>query len=232
MRSTPLAVTIVVALAASAAAQPHVGGGAWLHYELQELHAIEDDAGAASAGIHDLVLAGVRLHGFVGRRFAYHAGIDFAAGSTIGRGGFAYDVALFPFGVAVRLGRTGVMALGAGIGASGAVGTLDDAVTMPLELTAEIGGGRVRFLLRGRASYVAGADARRDGAPTLTAFDEVEGTFGIRIGHSYEEWGFPSGNGYFVGASYRELMGTRFAGLVIGYSIDGGTARHDRLIDR
>jgi hypothetical protein len=42
----------------------------------------------------------------------------------------------------------------------------------------------------------------------------------VRFGKHYDQHGFPSGNGYFVGASYREQAGTRFAGLTIGYSID------------
>jgi len=219
----PLAVLAVQGRANLARANP--GGGAWLHYELTGLRAVEDTPAAP----RDLVLAGARLHGIVGGRVAYHVGLDLAAGATVGDTGFAYDVALFPAGLAVRLGRTGVLALGAGVGASGATGTLDDAVALPLELTAELGGGRVRLLLRARASYVAAADARQDGAPSTSLADELDASLGIRIGKHAERFGFASGNGYFVGVSYRELGGARFAGLVLGYSIDGATpVRRDR----
>lgn len=219
---------VFVLLAASAAEARPFGefqGGSWLHYELTGLHGVEDTRG--KAGAQDLVLAGFRLHGFVGMSSAvgYHVGIDLAAGGSLNAGGFAYDVALFPAGISVRFGRTGVVALGAGIGASGATGTLDDAVTLPLEVNAELGGGRLRLLARVRTSYVAGADSRQSAAPSIPFADELEAMVGLRIGRHYEDWGMPSGNGYFLGAAYRELAGTRFVGLVIGYSIDGATKR-------
>ena len=220
-----LALLLVTATAADARPFGDVQGGSWLHYEVTGLHGIEDARGKAEA--QDLVLAGFRLHGFAGLSSAvgYHIGIDLAAGGSLNAGGFAYDVALFPAGISVRFGRTGVVALGAGIGASGAIGTLDDAVTLPLELNAELGDGRVRLLARVRTSYVAGADSRQSAAPSIAFADELDATVGVRIGRHYEDWGMPSGNGYFLGAAYRELAGTRFLGLVLGYSIDGATKR-------
>ncbi len=223
------AIVLLLLLVTAAEARPfgEVQGGSWLHYEVTGLHGIEDARG--TAGAQDLVLAGFRLHGFAGlsSTVGYHVGIDLAAGSSLNAGGFAYDVALFPVGIAVRFGRTGVVALGAGVGASGAVGTLDDAVTLPLELNAELGGGRLRLLARVRTSYVAGADSRQSAAPSIPFADELDAMFGLRLGRHYEDWGMPSGNGYFVGAAYRELAGTRFVGLVVGYSIDGATKRKE-----
>jgi hypothetical protein len=224
------AALVLVLLAAGVADARPFGdfqGGSWLHYELTGLHGIEDTRGAAEA--QTLVLAGFRLHGFVGTSstIGLHIGIDAAAGGSLDAGGFAYDVALFPVGISARFGRTGVVTLGAGVGASGATGTLDDAVTLPLELNAELGGGRLRLLARVRTAYVAGADSRQSAAPSVPFADELDATIGLRVGRHYEDHGFPSGNGYFVGASYRELAGTRFLGLVIGYSIDAATARKD-----
>jgi hypothetical protein len=203
-------------------------GGAWMHYELSALHDV-DDTGATPRA-RDLLLAGARLHGFVGHgsTIAYHVGIDLAAGSTVDRAGFAYDVALFPVGVAARFGDTGVVAFGAGIGAMGAVGALDDALTLPIEATIELGGGRVRVLARARALYLAAADARQSGARSAPFADELDATFGVRIGRHYEEYDFPSGNGYWAGIAYREMLDSRFAGLVLGYSIDGATRRRTR----
>jgi len=225
------AVVILVLLAtrvASARPFDDFEGGGWLHYELTGLHGLENVRG--SAGAQELVLAGFRLHGFVGTgsTIGFHVGLDAAAGGALDAGGFAYDVALFPVGIAARFGRTGVITLGAGVGASGATGALDDAVTLPLELDAELGGGRLRLLARVRTSYVAGADSRQSAAPSLPFADELDATVGLRVGRHYEDHGFPSGNGYFVGVAYRELAGTRFAGLVIGYSIDIATPREDR----
>ncbi len=195
-------------------------GGSFLHYELTGLTVVDEGREAPRAS--ELVLAGVRLHAFVSGNasIAYHFGIDLAAGATIRGGGFAYDVALFPLGVVVRAGETSIAGVGAGVGAIGAVGTIDDAVTLPVEAIAEVGGGRVRLLARARAAYVAGADARQNGAPSIAFADELDGMLGLRIGRHYKNQGFPVANGYFVGASYRELAGARFVGVTVGYSID------------
>lgn len=194
-------------------------GGAFLHYELTSLTAVDD---SIPERFTDLALAGVRLHGFLARnsRIAYHVGFDGAAGSSIRRAGFAYDVALFPVGVVLRLGQTSIIGLGAGVGLSGAVGTLDDAVSLPLEALAELGGGRVRLIARGRVAFIAKADGRQDGAPSTQRVDELEAMVGLRIGRHYESFGFPSGNGYFAGISYREIGGAQLAGITLGYSID------------
>jgi hypothetical protein len=196
-------------------------GGAFMHYELTSATKVD-----AFDSPRDLVLAGARLHGFVGsgKTVALHAGIDLAAGSTLRGGGFAYDIALFPIGAAVRFGRSSFFALGAGVGALGAVGTIDDAVTLPLEATLEAGGGW-RLLARVRTSYIAGAAGRHDGAPSIPFADELDAMVGLRFGHHYEDYGYPSGNGYFVGVTYRELLDAHWVGAAIGYSIDLGTPR-------
>lgn len=229
------ALAILVVLTATADASPwnhwrDFGGGAWMHYELTALTDVEDTMHGSGTEAEQLVLAGGRLHGFFGEgdTIGFHGGFDFAFGGTVHAGGFAYDVGLFPLGVGVRLGRTGVFALGTGVSFMGAVGTIDDAVLLPLEATLELGGGRVRLLARGRASYIAGADGRQSAAPSVPFADELDAMVGLRIGHHYEDYGFPTGNGYFIGASYRELAGTRFAGIVIGYSIDMATPRGKR----
>ena len=198
-------------------------GGAWLHYELSEVHNVED--GSPS----DLVLAGARLHGFVGEgaTVMYAVGLDLAAGSTLGRAGLAYDVALFPVGVGVRFGRTSIATLATGVGAMGAVGSLDDAVTLPVELNIEAM-SKHRVLARIRTAWVAGAAGRHDGARDVPFADELDATLGLRLGHHYEQHGYPCGNGYFFGIAFRELAGTRYLGAVIGYSIDLATARRSK----
>lgn len=215
-----------LALVASAQAEP--GAGTQLHYELQSFHDVHDDAMAPPAGKH-LVLAGVRLHAFIGARtIAYHIGIDLAAGSTIDGGGLAYDVALFPIGGALRFAQTSFITLGIGIGASGALHTLDDAVTFPIEARVEWGRG-IRVLGRVRATWVGAAKARHDGAPSVPFTDELEAMLGLRLGHAYWDFDYPTGNGYFVGATYREWMGAQFIGAIIGYSLDMGTPRNPHV---
>lgn len=209
------AFAILVLLAGAAHAERIPDGGAWLHYELSGVS--DQDASRP----HELVLATARLHGFFGGTFVYHAGIDLSAGATLRAAGFAYDVALFPIGMGVRLGKTGIAAFGIGIGALGAVGTLDDAMTIPMELNIEVG-STWRLLARGRATYTVGAPGGQ--APSTTAADQLDAMLALRIGHHYEDF-VPSGNGYFVGVAYRELSGARYLGGVIGYSIDLASGR-------
>jgi len=225
MRTTVAIVVVLLACGRAEAGWNRVvdrlQGGSYLHYELSGWTAIDDAAARMTAAPDDLVLAGVRLGGFVGRgaTVGYHIAMDLFAGSTLGRAGFAYDVALYPVGVAVRFGATGFVGLATGVAASGAVGTIDDAVELPVALVAEAGRGW-RLLGRARIGYIAGAASRQSGAPNVPFADELDAMIGLRIGHHYDAHGFPSGNGYFVGASYREQAGTRFAGLTIGYSLD------------
>lgn len=216
------AIAILVLVTATARAAPE--GVAWMHYELTGLHAVDHETAARPP--EELVLAGARVHALVGgSRFGFHLGFDFAFGSSLRGAGFAYDVALLPLGLGMRVGRTGAIAIGAGFQAMGAVGTLDDMVALPLEASAELGGGRVRLLARARIAWIAGAEGRQGGAPSLAFTDELDAMIGVRIGHAYGELGFPTGNGYFAGLAYRELAGTRFGGLVFGYSVDMGTPR-------
>jgi hypothetical protein len=220
-------IATVLVLARVASAQPDIDGGAQLHYELEGWRDIDRDrmtlpGGDYTPSTREVVLASARLHGFIGgKRFGFHMGLDLGAGGTIDRGGFAYDVALFPVGVALRFAETSFITLGAGVGASGATGSLDDAATFPVEARFELGRG-IRVLGRARAVFLAAADGRQDGARFA---DELEAMLALRIGRAYTDWGFPTGNGYFVGATYREALGATFAGLVIGYSIDMGTRR-------
>jgi hypothetical protein len=202
----------------------HAQGMAWLHYELSWVHDVEDRLDPP--GAHDFILASARLEGFVGEgaNVGYHAGLVLAGGAAIDRAGFAYDVALLPLGIGVRGRRNDFIAIGTGIGAMGATGKIDDAVLWPVEATFEFGRA-VRLLGRARIAWVAGAAGRHDGAPSLAFCDELDAMLGVRLGKAYDDYGFPSGNGYFVGAAYRELLGARFLGVVLGYSIDIGSQR-------
>jgi hypothetical protein len=227
MRAALLTLAAVLASRSSADASTwwrDLGGGAQLHYELASVHDIEHDDMRLPPS-SDLVMAAARLHGFVGgKRWGYHMGLDLGAGSTIRDAGFAYDVSLFPVGLALRFAQTSFITVGAGIGAAGAVGTMNDAMTLPLELRFEVGRG-IRVLGRARATYLRDGGRRSDGGVTTNMADELEATLALRLGHGYNDWGYPTGNGYFVGATAREAYGARFVGLIIGYSVDMGTPR-------
>ncbi len=206
-------------------------GGGFLKYEVTGLHAVDDDpARMAAAAPDELVLTGVRMGAFVGAgaHVGYHLGVDLLAGSTIDKGGFAYDVALYPVGIASRFGHTGMVGIAMGIGASGAVGTLEDGAIVPVQTTLELGRG-IRLLGRARVSYVLGAASRQSAAPNIPFADEFDAMLGIRLGRSYRHHGFPSGNGYFIAATYREQLGTRFVGVTLGYSLEAALPR--RFLD-
>lgn len=223
---------VIMLLASPAAAErwellgEQVQGGGYLHYEMSGLHAVDDDARMAERENEDVVLGGIRFGAFIGKgaTIGYHVGLDLLAGSTLDRRGFAYDVAFMPLGIAARFGKTGVIAIGTGIGANGAVNTLDDAAIVPIQTTIELGRG-IRLLGRARVSYVLGAANRQSAAPSVPFADELDAMLGIRLGRSYDKYGFPSGNGYFVAFGYREQLGTQFMGLTLGYSLDGALPR-------
>lgn len=230
MRALAIIGVVVGVLATSGVAHAQMPSsfGSWMHYELSGAHAIDEGMAAPT----DLVLAGARVGGFVGaRHVAYAASFDFAFGATIGARGFMYEVGLLPLGIALRPSERSVIAFATGIAGSGAIGTLDDAVALPLELTAETTLGPLRVLARGRASFLAASAARQDGARSVGWADEIDATFAIRIGHRFEKFRLASGNGYFLGATYREMQGARFFGLVIGHSVDMGSQQRSRVVD-
>lgn len=185
--------------------------------------------GAYHAGddppLDGLGLAGFRLRGQVSPSswVGYRVGLDLRAGST-NPGGFAYDCDLYLVGVGARFKQHVIVGVTGGVGASGAVGTVDDGVTLPVEASLELGlGKRVRLLARGRIAWVSGAGSRDDGSPTLDFADELDAAVALRFGNSWHDWGFPTGNGYFIGASYRETEGIKMIGVILGHSLDAGT---------
>lgn len=224
-RLSILAVFLLGAVARDAGADTDWLGarfGAYLHYDATY---VDRRAPGGSGDDRSLTLVGLRLHAFGSRTWfvGYQLGLDLHAGAT-NPGGFAYQTDLYLVGFGARLGRHGMLGASAGIGASGAVGTMDDGVDLPVEAFAELNlGAHVRLMARARALWLAAAPARRDGAPTFGWTDEVDATFAIRLGRRYDlEYGrcCRSGNGYFVGVAYREAEGARYAGATVGYAVD------------
>jgi len=220
-------VFMIIGTASAAEARPwdDIGFGAQLQYEASTLHDVDHEPDMAPAP-KDFAMAGARLHGFVGGdRWGYHIGLDFAGGQTVRpHSYFAWDVAFFPVGLAMRFGETSFITLGGGIGTMGAIGTLDDAMTMPLEARFEIGRAN-RIIGRVRASYLYRSDERKDGGVTTPFADELEASLGFRLGDAYNDWGMDSGDGYFIAANYRESLGARFFGVTLGFSVDMGSER-------
>jgi hypothetical protein len=222
---------VVVLLAAALATPAHASPrppkwletfGALLHYELAIAH--ELDTAATAPRFHDLGLAGAHVRGFAGtRHVVYQIGLDLSAGATTHSAGFAWDVALLPVGVALRFGDDQLVGIAAGIGGSGATGTLPAALAFPVEASAELQlGARVRVLAQARATWLDGAPVRAGGA---ALGDQLDALLALRLGHRYREYGIVSGNGYYVGATYHQVEDARFIGVAIGYSVDLVNAR-------
>jgi len=204
-------------------------GTAYLHEELTIVDHVEDTMSDQPRTIDQLALAGFRLHGFVGlgANIGYHIGLDLLAGATMGRhGGFAYEIGFLPIGIGVRLGTSSFLTLGTGMVANGATGALDDAIALPIDVDLELDANRLRLIAWARSSWIAGAPQRHDGAPSVPFADELDAMIGVRIGHHYNDYGFPTGNGAYIGVAYKELTGTKFIGLTFGYSMDMATKQH------
>ncbi len=209
---------LLVPASASANVWEELKGSGSLEYEASYVHTL-DDARADGLG-----LAGARLRGQVGGDVAgYRIGLDLHAGATV-PAGFAYDCAFYPAGLGFRLGRWSRIGFVAGVAGTGATGTMDDAVMLPVEVALELGlGNRLRVIARGRAGWVASAPQRVDGSVSAPWTDELDASFAIRLGKRNHDFGFYSGNGYYLGVAYREAEGSRFVGVVVGHSIDAAT---------
>ena len=223
---TRVAIILVLAcgIAGDAGADPldRFQGAASLEYDAGYLHTF--DRAVADKGLDGIGLAGPRLRGQLGSSLVgYRVGVDLRAGATA-PGGFAYDVDLYLLGLGLRLGRWSRFGVTAGFGASGATGTLDDAIQIPVEAMLEVAlGRRIRVIARGRIAWVGQADARDAGMSALPWGDELEASFAIRVGNRWTDYGFPVGNGYYLGVNYREAEDTKMIGAVIGHSLDAGT---------
>ena len=159
----------------------------------------------------------------------YHLGLDLAAGATIGRhGGFAYDVGFLPLGIGVRFGASpGHLTIGTGVVVERRAfpaRSMSCSAVLPLDVDLELDANRVRVIAWGRAGWTAGSPQRHDGAPSVPFADgALDAMVGVRIGHHYRDYGFPTGNGGYLGVAYKEMFGTKFVGLTLGYSIDMAT---------
>lgn len=226
LAAAALVAALVAGPATARALDPDsVRGGALLHYDVTYVNQRALDGERPPGAGHALTLAGFRLRGFLGHRLpiGYLVGLDLHAGSTSPRG-FAYQADLYLAGAGLRLGRVAMLGLGTGVGASGAVGTLDDAVALPLDAFVEVAlGDHLRVLGRAHAAWLGAAPARDRGARSAPWTDELDASLALRVGDRYQDFGFPTGNGYFLGVAYREAQGARFLGVTLGYSVDLGT---------
>ena len=178
-----------------------------------------------SDGLHDVVMAGLGTRGAIGFSAAGLAlGFDAHLGAGI-QGGFAYDAAVYPFGVALPI-RSPIRArvLG-GVGTSGVTEHVPLTVSFPLELGVQANLGWNLWLgVWARPSWVT-ASARLHGSELLGFADEVEIGLALRLGKGGESFRTRWGNGLFFGAYHGERLGTSVLGFMIGHALDAHSVR-------
>ncbi len=215
-RSRALAVAVVAALAPAAA---HAGGSvtgiADVRYQI---------APGDAAAIDNAFTAGAGVRALPGRRLTACLGADARGGA--GGGGALYAAELYPLGVGLRYAGTSTVSLCAGVGVAGGGGdAVPRAWTFPVELRWEGTGAFavVRPLLVARAVRVAGAEAREDGSPLLSAADEIHLAAGLRVMIPSQPLpGLAAADGVFLGVTYDEAMGDRILGVALGYAFAAG----------
>ena len=192
-----------------------VSGIADLRYQL---------APGDGAAVDNAFTAGAHVRALPGRRLT--ACLGGAARGGAGGGGAVYAAELYPVGVGLRYAGTSHVSLCAGVGVAGASGgAVPRAWTFPVELRWEGTGAFavVRPLLVARAVRVAGAEAREDGSPLLSAADEIHLAAGLRVMiPSRPLPGLASADGVFLGLTYDEAMGDRIVGISLGYAFAAG----------
>ncbi len=169
-------------------------------------------------GLENLGSIGMRARLALGRRVAYCAGFDFEAGG--GDGGALYDIGVLPVGGSIRFGRHGVLGICAGVGVGGVIGAVPVAAQFPIEASLELDIGPARVLAWSRPQWILGREERDGGARIA---DEWQSGFGLRWGKRIDNihGGARVGNGYYLGATYRESMGARSVGVTFGYGVSG-----------
>jgi hypothetical protein len=215
MKPRAMLALAVVALARPAAAETPY---AW-SFELDGRYERYREA-SDTDGLHDVIMAGLGARGAVGSAaLGLAAGLDVHVGAGV-QGGFAYDIALYPLGIAAPIRFPVRCHLLAGAGTSGVTEHLPATATFPVELALQADVGWNWWLGAWfRPSWVT-ASARRDGAELLDFADELEIGVALRLGKGGESYRTRWGNGLFVGAYHAERLGTSVLGFMIGHALD------------
>ncbi len=178
-----------------------------------------DEEGAAEAS--DTLVAGVALSGFAGKGvIGYVAGLDAHFGGGLD-GGFAYEFDLHPVGLGLSFGHVLRLGVTVGLGVHGLTGRIPFAIQFPLQASLDVNlGRRVHLSAWVTSKWITFADGRQDGSASLPFGDELSSGVFLRLGKGGRQFQADWGNGYYLGVTYDERMGTSSLGGMIGYSID------------
>jgi hypothetical protein len=175
---------------------------------------------APLAGMTDLVMGGLAARGVYGSRVGYGFGVGLELGAA-GAPGFGFNFDLYPTGVAVAIGPTGLFGLFLGFQAGGVTGRVPFSLTFPAELRLELDVTRRARL--GALFSVAWApleEDRRGGSALVGFADESLMALTARFGKTFPRYGANLGRGYFLRLERREQMKTVLLGLAFGVEID------------
>ncbi len=185
-------------------------GAAAVEFDLRGEQARDaDDLGGEPA-----LTGGLRLRLGFGR-VGWHGGLDLRTGVE---DGWRYEADAYPLGLAVRLGRSGQLALVGGIGAGGVRGRA--ATRVPVELSLELPLGPVHLASRVALAWRLSGDAYEGDALGLA--DEASAFLGVRLGRDRRYWAdVVAGGGPFIGLGWRDLGGTQLIGVTLGVALWG-----------
>jgi hypothetical protein len=213
------ALTLLVTLLALTGCGARRHAGATVAYDLSYRRALAGDAavgGVASGGLRARVFAGPKVPS---PAFGFDVNLGLSHPS-----GFAWRLAAYPVGSALRLGEHGIAGVVAGAGLSGVTSRVPAALELPAELFATIRlGGRAAVSVWLQPAWLPFSSTRDDGAPDVAFIDELRTGVTFRAGTSHHRWSFFSGGGYHLGVVYTEEVGARMLGVTIGYDADVAT---------
>ncbi|MDB4929545.1 MAG: alpha/beta hydrolase fold protein [Myxococcaceae bacterium] len=190
-----------------------------LDFSLQARYARVLDPDRA-AGLANLGGFALRTRVLLGRTVGYVGGLDGEVGGS--DTGAVYGLTAHVLGAGLRWGAAGVVALHAGAGFDGVVGSVPLAARFPVQLMVACDLGPVRLQAHAGIAFVAGAPERRDGSSWLPLGDEVDAGLLVRLGRQRRYWSRTSGGGGpGLGVVYREFMGTRSVGVVLALELTG-----------
>jgi hypothetical protein len=192
-------------------------GDAWMFARLAR---VGDPARAG--GLEDRATVGLSARALYGPRVGYAFGADLEVGAAA-PAAFAYDLALYPLGIGLGVGPTGVFSVLGGFGASGVTGAVPGGLELPAEARFEIDVTRhARLGARGGVVWLPWVDARHAGSKLAPFADELVLGIFARFGVTRPRREGALGHGYFFGLERRELMRTFWLGLTVGVEMDGG----------
>jgi hypothetical protein len=175
---------------------------------------------ALLSGMSDLVVGGLMGRAVYGSRVGYAVGMGLELGAA-GAPGFAFGFELYPGGVALALGPTGLLGLFLGVGVNGVTARVPYALTLPAELRLELDvTRRARLGALFAIGWTPFETARRGGSWILPFADETAMAITARFGKTFPRYGSNMGRGYFFRLERREQMRTVLFGVSFGIEID------------